>query len=434
MTMEIKVGGELPQKKDLNKIHQKWNFWELSAKVNSDYLEGKDDKGSKIIKPFSACEKKEDYADRVKRTNVRNLIAPALNQYRGVIFRNDPERDERISDIIENADGRGSSLNKIMQKSASHSLVYGIGPLLLENSVGGVLSLAQAREVGETQRIIAVDPYAMINWNIVDDYLIECIINFVDSEGKPFARYYNDTIVQDIILDEKGKKVVGIGEEIEHGYSSIPVSLTQFEFDNESFVEPLAQIQMSINNLLSLVSEELYQHAFSRFILSGVEGFQNMTKEEQESLIMNVSSRRLMILPSEAKLDRLGSDIQQADNIRKSIEQDQEQFQKTAGMVSDQVGMQASAEARELARENFNVVATTIIEGIENSENYILSLYGESLGIDIQKSYYSRSFEAPRFQEEINQLRDILALNFGERDLDIKSRAIDEFDKKFFTS
>lgn len=426
--MEITVGKKLPQKEDLNELHQKWDFWLNSSKVDSKYLEGTDANGNDIINRF-VCEKENDYKDRRKRTSVKNLIGPVLNQYNSVVFRNQPERDLRISDFISDVNGRGSHLDDIMRKALQSSLIFGIGPLLLQNNVGGIMSLAQSKLNGESQAIINVDPYALINWTIIDDYLTECIISFVDEEGKPFARYYNDQIVQDIYLDDKGNNIKELGEEIPHGYGSIPVVLTTMNFPTESFVEPLAEIQKSVNNLQSLLSEEIIQNTFSRFVMSNIESFSNMTQEERENLEMVWSSRRLMIVPDQAKVDRISSDTSQADSIRATIKDELEQFGKTSGVASDELGAGASGESRRLARDNFFVVATTISSSLQAAENYLLTLYGEPLGIEVESSFYSTDFEEPNFSEKILELRDILSLDIPE---DIKEMSIERFRNEFF--
>ena len=428
--MEIIVGKKLPFKEDIKKIHQRWKFWETSVRVDEDYIFDKDALGNPIIKRFH-CEEQRNYKERLVRSSPRNLISNILNQYNGAIFRESPERDERIMEFASNADARGSSLSSIERDALTRAMIYGISPILIESQTGGRLSLAQAREAGETTRVISVDPWSLVNWEIRDGFLLTILISFVDEEGNYFARLYDDTTITDVFYDDK-QMVTSVGETIPHGFSQIPVVLVDLNITNFSFVQPLAQIQMSINNILSLLRQEEYTQTFTRWVLSGIDSFANMTNEERQNITLQWGSNDLIVLPEQVKVDRLGADVTQSDSLRKSIETETEELNKTAGLVDQSVSKEASGEARKLAQSQFKITASIFSNAIESAENMILQLLGEETGIEYNKTFFPKSFEEEDFSQEIMQLRDILSLDFGDKNESIKRSAVDAFETKFF--
>lgn len=432
--MKIEIGKKLPQKEDLIKIHQKWDFWKASYRVDESYIDGYDARKEKIIKPF-ICETRRDYEDRKSRTNVRNYIGPIVQQYSSVVFRRSPERDEKFSSLVTNADGRGKSLDAVMQSSLEAAQIYGFGIILLENLVPGTtLSIAQAREAGVTQRVINVDNYSLINWTETDGYLIDCIINFVDENGNPFARLYTNEFIQDVFLDSKGKTVTGVGEPVSHGYSTIPVTFVRLPVAYDSFVQPLAQSQMGINNNLSLLSEEIIQNTFTRYVLSGIESFRSMSDEEKKAQEITWSSRRMLVLSDEnVKVDRVASDKSQADSIRETITDETDELMRLAGMLEQTIGAGASGEARQISRDKFFIVASGFSKSVQNSENYIIGLYNELLGGEYNLTSYILDFETVNWQEEITELRDVLALK-DDLPEELVSYAIEQFKTNYMTN
>ena len=425
--MQIEVGKKLPFHNDIKKIHNRWKFWETSVKVDEDYVTGKDAKAKPIIKRFE-CEELDNYKQRLERTSPRNYISNIVNQYVGSVFLNEPERDESIPDV-NNIDGRGKSLSTIMQSNLKNAMIYGIAPIIFESSSQGTQSIAQARsEGGNSYRVSSASPWSLVNWTIVDGYLLEALISFVDEAGNNFCRLYDSTFVTDVFFDN-AQKVTSIGEPIPHGFSDIPVVLQSLNIINDSFVQPLAQIQMNINNILSLLGSEQYSQTFTRWVISGLEGVSDMTAEERRNWLLSWGSNDLIILPSAVNVNRLGADITQAESLRKSIENDTNELNKTAGLVEASVSSDASGEARKLAKSQFKTMASLMSASCEDAENYVIKLIGELTGGSYEMTAYDDSFESPDYTNEITQLRDILSLEVGD---DIKSKAIRSFEQLFF--
>lgn len=424
--MKIEVGKKLPFHTNMKKIHQRWSFWEKSVKVDEEYVLGKDANNKPIIKKFE-CETLSNYKQRLERTSPRNLISNIINQYTGAVFLNSPERDESIPDL-DNIDGRGKSLTQIMQTNLKNTMIYGIAPLILESSSAGVQSIAQARSEGTSYRISSASPWSLINWTEVDGYLLEALISFVDESGNNFARLYDTNFITDIFFDQS-QKVTGIGEPIAHGFSNIPVVFQKLNIINDSFVQPLAQIQMNVNNILSLLGTEQFSQTFTRWVLSGIEGVSDMSAEERENWVLSWGSNDLIILPNQVNVDRLGADITQSESLRKSIEQDSQELNKTAGLIETAVSSDASGEARKLAKSQFKTTASLMTDSCEEAENKIIRLISEITGATYNSSSYDDIYEIPDYTEEIMQLRDILSLQVSE---EIKQRAIDNFEAKFF--
>lgn len=426
---KIQVNKKIPFHDAIKQIHQRWKFSEASVKVDENYVYEKDALGNPIIKRFD-CEVESNYKKRLQRTSARNLISNIINQYSGSVFRTEPERDPSIAEFAKNADGRGKSLNAVMNSSLIHCLVYGFGFTLIENQTGGALSIAQAKQIGEEPRVIAVDPWSIVNWKRIDGYLIEALISFQDEEGNSFVRLYDSSTVTDIFIDDKAT-VKSISEPIPHGFSSIPISFMELEIINDSFIQPLAQIQMNINNLLSLLGQEQASQCFTRWVFSGIPSFDGLSTEDKKELTINWGSNDIIILPDQATIDRLGADRSQADSLRASIQNDTEELLKAAG-IAESVSRDASGEARKLAREAFKTTASIMSTAVELAENGILNLLGEITGRSFADTFYSRDYDEPDFSESINQLRDILALDFGDENEAIKSEAIKQFKATFF--
>lgn len=426
--MDITVGKKLPYHSDWAKIEKRWKFWEASVKVNEDYVDSKDSRGYPIIKQWD-CESRRNYKNRLTRTSPRNYIANIINLYNGSVFRNEPERDAALSDFIEDADGRGSSLNTIMSTTLVNTLVYGFSLTLLENNIGGSLSVAQAKLNNEEPRIVNIDPWSLINWKILDGFLLEALITFVDQNGTPFARYYNRDNVRDIFFNEKGV-ITGLGEELPHGFSDIPLALSRLSILSNSFIEPLAQTQMHINNLLSLLGTELYSQTYTRWLISGMDGISQMTKEEREQLTLELGSNELLIVPEQVNVSRMSSDVSQSAAIRDTIKEDTDELNKAASL-GEAVATDSSGEARALARENFKTTASLMSSSIESAENYIIRLIGEITSRDYEKSYYSRQYQEPDYKEDVLELRDLLSLDIGD---EIKQKAVENFRITYFAT
>ena len=429
--IELKTGSKLPWHEDIKDLHRNWLFWKESYNVGPNYLDTKDERNNPVLKPFD-CEDRINFKERKKRTSPRNLVGRVVNQYVSAVFRNEPERDDRLGDLIVSADGRGKSLSNTMKDSLQGTLIKNFSPILLENRIGGVMSLAQAREAEQSIRILNVDASAIINWTEIDGYLLDILVSFVDEEGKPFLRYYTDETITDVFVDKKMERIESIGEPIPHGFSQIPVIIPNIELGGESFVQPLAHSQSQITNYLSLLSQELYENCFTRFALGGIESLSNMTREERDNIQLEWGSKRLLMLPDSISVSRMASDKSQADSIREAIVEETEELFRNAGLIQDAVGMNASGESRSLARENFNMIARNMSQTIEGAENKVIDLIGDVTGVEYEQSSYSESFAEFDYSEDILQLRDILSLDLGSENDEIKGKAIEEFKNRYF--
>ena len=424
--MEFKKGEKLPLHPNLNKIHQAQNFWMMSYKVDANYVDGKDAKGNPIISRFS-CEEATDFKERKNRTSPRNYIGNIVNSYTSVVFRNAVEREEALDEFSANVDGKGTSLSDSMKKSTLNTLINGLCPIIYESEVAGsTLSMAQSRLSGQ-DRLIVADPKSLLNWTMVDDFLLDALISFVDENGKTFARYYTNETVQDIYFDAKTWNIQSVGEPKEHGLSNIPVYINKIDVAYDSFVSPLAENQKMIANYQSLVATELYEQTFTRWLIAGVEQPQN---DGESKPTITMGSKRLMTTSETGVgVHRLASDITQAASIRQQIIDEELNLFRTAGMAHDDIAANASGSARILAKDQFYVIANLITQSIEKAENYFLRIISSQRGIEIAPSYYSRSYEEPDWQGRITELRDILALDLPE---EIKKKAIEAFQKDFF--
>ena len=427
--MDIQIDKKIPFKENLSKIHKNWEYWLNSYKVDDGYTDILTPKGNKLINKFT-CENKSDYTERVKRTTPRNYIGNIINSYTNIVFRNPPERDEQFNELYNNVDGRGKPISKLLKAALQDTLIFGFSPLLIETQVsGGKLSIAQSKNLGLDERIIKIDPFAIANWTIVDDYLTEIIIRFVDDEANPFYRYYTSDFVQDIEVD-KNDRVKAISEPVEHGFDDIPVVLMQIEVAYDSFVQPLSNAQRSITNYLSLVDTELYEQTFTRWSIPLSEDVsQDDLLAIKDSIQKEWGSSRILFTVGTGSPTRMTADASQADSIRSQIKETEQQLFELSGVADQDVGMASSGESRRLSREKFYVIASDMADAVQATENKLLELIANRRGTNVESTYYDKDFEVIEWSEKILELRDILSLDLDE---ETKEKAKDNFKSLYF--
>lgn len=408
--INIRVGKKLDVYNDREKTLKKYDYYFRAFKADIEYVRGRNHLGENIIHQH-ACELTDDYKNRTKRAIATPLIGSIIQKYNSIVFRNEPERYIDDEQILNNIDLKGNPINFFLSRVLLESQIINQAFVLLNYDGSEAASLAQQRAANSRFWWQHVPYKSVINYEKDGEgNLLWIIIAFKD-----YCQYFDDEITQIIYVDEK-LNVKGFEEPVVHGYEGIPVSVCEPQFAYESQAAPLIDSQRKITNLNSLLDEETYSNIFTRWILSGAD----VDPEESGKLIMG--SKRMMIIPDQATLTRMGSDISQSDALLKIIKEEEEKAYKLAGVKYDKASAE-SGLAKMIELESTYVIAETLSLALEKTENYLLFLMGW-----YEKTSYSRSFVQPDWQSEINQLRDLLMLDIGDES---KENAIELFKQKF---
>jgi hypothetical protein len=396
------------------------NFWRLSYASDHRYIDGLDCSGDPIIKRFY-CEAHDLYEKRKKYSSPRSYTQTIINKYAAAVFRQSPERDQRLSDYL-------MMFDPAIRKAFHDLQVVGKGFLLLENDLdGSELSIAQAENVGLDERIVYVPRESVREFEAVQGIVISAVVTFQDESGKVFARrYYADGTASDLEVG-KDDSIISETEPYTTGYSTCPLVLMML--DSESVqASPIAESQKTIANLLSLEKTEMYQNCFSRTLLSGLD-LSGKSQEEIEIIKSQFRDERFVAVPAGITPHNLGSDVAQANSIRQSIKDEEDNLYRIGGLKQpDSVAGQSGA-AKILEMDDYFVLCAQLTAALERAENVIISLMSDRRGTDFDKSYYSREYQSEDFSAAILQLRDVLSLNVPQ---DLKDRAIAEWAAKYF--
>jgi len=392
------------------------------------YTQG-DAPDGKIIHKME-CEEKEDWRIRTSQTPTRHYVATVINKYNSAVFRNEPTREESgiVETLYSDADGFGSPLNTLMRNALKSAQIDGASYLLADSTASDtqILTIAQKNSSGVRPYIRLLKVDNILHIEEIENTITEAIVLLVDENGKTFARYMDDTDFIDMILDEKKMIVKDMSATYSHGYASIPLVQIQ-PFDIPQSQLP-ADSQRTIVNILSLLQQEITDHTFTKHILSGVRIPQDEDGAKQK---ITYGSKRMIVLEdSGAKLDTIGSDVSQADSLRKQVELEETNLYYAAGFGRPNVEPTAlSGVSRLIAMEDFFISCDALKNAIEVAENKILALISSKESGEVTQTAYIGKYVADDVGEDLQKLRDLLALPLPNT---FKKLAIKDYINKFY--
>jgi hypothetical protein len=417
----IKLNKSLPLHEDYSELMENIEYWNDSIDIaQKEYNEKYIFQGP--------CEHKRDWKYRQKITSPRRIMQSILEKYMSNCFKNPAERTQ--SDFFDNVDMLGTSMRDFMKFETNISAICGASYFMPDNiSSDQSLTVAQKRILGNRVFVRHIENSQVVNWKDIYGNLMEVLITFEDALGTPFALYYDSENMSRIELDKKGN-VVGIGELVSHGYSRIPIiRMLPWDLDN-SFVSNGCDLQKSINNILSLHRVELFRCVYTKLFGKGIA---DMYEDDGKTLIpIEWGPNQLLTNPSpDADIKTIGSDVNQGKTILESFQEEIEHLYKQYHISSTaiQSGQVPSGYSLIISREDFNNTAKVFVKCAETAENTLIMLLNESENLGLAPTEYSYSFIENNYQEEILELRDLLALNVPQI---IKNEAVKAFSKKFF--
>lgn len=427
---KIIINHKLPFSDDYKEECKLKEFLKVSYDANGcEYTMGSAPDGTIITK--LECEIAEDFKSRCKSTPTRSYVSSILNRYNAAVFKNEPHR-QAASPVIEqlfmNADGYGNNINTVMRKSLLEAQKYESVYLLADSTATDteILTIAQQKSAGVFPYVRCIDSLSVVNYEEIEDKLIEAIILLEDATGKVFARWMDDVNFIDVELDKKNMSVTQVGEPYAHGYSYIP--LVEVEPLGSAQALPIAHSQRTIVNILSLLSQELSNSVFTKYILSGVRLPEDDT---QASKKISWSGKRMIVLEdSSAKLDMLGADASCADSLRAQITQEETCLLQSAGLGRPNVEpTNLSGLSRLIALEDFFNICDALKHSIETAENKIGELIATKEGTTWIPTVYSDKYIADDNGEALLRLRDALALTLPAT---LKALLVKEYVSMFY--
>lgn len=409
---KVKLNQRLPFSEDYQEEMATREFLEVSYDANGmEYTCGSAPDG-KIINKME-CEEPQDYLIRCKVTPTRSYVSSILNKYNASVFRNEPQRDSRGNNILEqlfsNSDGYGTHINELMKSSLLSSQKFESCFLLADSTATDtqVMTIAQKTASNSFPYIRKIESSSVVDYEEIEDTLIEAIILLSDENGLTFARWMNNSDYIDIQLEQKQLRVTSIGDPYAHGYSNIP--LKEIEPFSSAQAEPISHSQRTIVNTLSLLQQEMNDSVFTKWILSGTR-----LPDDANGVTGKVSwsGKRMVVLESEsAKLSLLGADHGSADSLRKQIDLEETNMYRSAGLNNPNVDpTNISGYALRINQDAFFTICSKLKATIEYAENYILQLICEKEGIEFAPSIYSDRYVADDDSTALIALRDQLAL------------------------
>lgn len=403
-------------------------FWRLSYRCGRTYITGLDALGQEVLVRHER-EQAASYLRRQRCAKPRNYCGPIIRQYNDFVFRREATgRDEEKAPVylqlLEDADGRGTGLVKLMRTALKRAQIEREVYLLPDSTkpADGQMTQAQAKaqNVRTIIRLIGAD--SVIWWRDVDGVLAEALVLLTDHEGEEFARWYGPKTTQDIRLKQREEKdqkqttvVASIEEEKAHPYGTCPLERLRPLFDDsddceaspgESQIAPLAELQQDVANKLSLLDSEIYDATFSQWIASGVD--KNRVGE------LDSGTTRVICLPDPAsRFDSIGADPAQANTLREVIGDTVRELYRIAEISAGNPTEAAAPESGIAKAFKFNGLAanlSALADACEAAENgtmrriFLANNIGDAPVVD-----YPGDFDSPDFAAELETVIRVTA-------------------------
>lgn len=422
---KIEVNKPIPYHCDYKQMVIECEFFEEAIEVSADYWNVKDPNGNEALKKFT-CEDKADHKWRKQVSTPKNYVGSILNKYLSTCFQNKATRQE--TDVFTNVDLLGSTMPQFMQYATKQALIDGCSYIVPDSTISdSSMSELQRKVIGAREFLRLVTVEDTINWVDYLGHLMEIIIRFEDINEQKYYLHYDAEYVTRINVNERDV-VTSIDAPIAHGKGTIPVvRVMPFDTD-QSFVASGANMQLSINNLNSLEKVEIYKSTFTRYF---AKGFDLNRDSDGNPIPIEWGNERVFHASSDsADMKVLGASVDQADSIRKSIDDETQSlfrhYHLSASAYNEQ-NQVPSGYSLVISRSDFNSICSKIVQETERAENEVIKLVAP----EVTPTIYSRTFIEPDKAEAISNLRDILSLAIPD---DIKAQEIESFRNKFYVA
>lgn len=402
---DVEVGKPLPFHPDYPKLLLEFNFHEASYRGGARYKDAKDSHGEDVLVQHEQ-ESGKAWKRRKRMSTCHNFCRPIVDKMVQFVFSHPVRRHGTgpVGAFIEDCDGEGTTLHEVMRYSSLQASVLGKWFLMLDTTKPmDNMTLAQAQAAGSRVIIDDLDPRRVIDWS-GDMYLVTD-----DSVGPSGgARIWRELTYQDVILDDD-KKVKSIGQEVRHGWDGVPIIEVAPHCSGESMITDVSELQMSIFNLGSILTEELSKQVFSQWWMACPDASGDMLKA------FDVGSRKVIVLPVDAnsvKFERLSGDPSQAQAIRDAMESEVREIYRTMGLKDPTT--ESGPESGKALRIRFTESAfraSELADMAEDAERKIIDLVGMAMGTPADKSEYPDDFDEENLREELAATLQVISAN-----------------------
>jgi len=442
--LNIKVGERLAKHLDYDAQQMKRNFYRLTAACGTEYIHGRDAIGGLVVWQYP-CEESKNYKARKQRTKPRNHAGSIIRKYNDFVFRGEitrPEKDSLLQILEADADLRGTSLNDFMRSATWQAQIDGVCYILPDTTAPSqlqALTLAQSRELKERPFLRKIKADDVINWVENDGYMLQAVVLMVDVHGDTFAKWYDEENFIDIKLKVVNKwyEVVSYSEPLPHHFlASMPLVALKPTFDTFSQMAPLAESQQKITNDLSLLDQEIGNHCFTKNLLTGIKPGPDDDEESALPKPLAWGSDSLMTTQATAvTLLRLGSDVAQAESLRRGIADETENLYRAAGLrAADplKVGPAESGISKAFTLNDLSVNLKSLADSAEAAENKIIRLLfkGYGKGREPERVEYEDEFQVADLTNELEELKNLVSSGMSKVTINKQKRFINE---KFFS-
>jgi len=406
--ISLEAGKPLPFHEDYLKLSLKWKFLKASYKGGAAYKNAKDSEGQDVLVKHEQ-ESGKAWDRRKRLSTCHNFCRALVDKMIGYVFSSPITRDSTpaFEEFSEDVDGNDMCLPEFMRECVLKACVSGRWFVMLDTTKPEPnMTLAQAKAAGSRIVMRDLDPCRVINWT--DDELLVTDESIGEYGG---ARLWDEVGYQDVLLGKDGK-IKSIEQAVEHGWEGMPIVWVKPHSCGESMIEDVAELQMSIFNLDSILREELSKNTFSQWWLACPSATQDMLQA------FDVGSRKVIVMPVDAnsvKFERLSSDPSQAESLRQTIEGEVREIYRTMGLKDPltESGPE-SGRALKIRFTESAFKASEISDMAEDAEEKVTDLVAGALGIEVEGPDYPENFDDENLAEELTSTISVIAADLPQ--------------------
>lgn len=402
-------------------------FWRVSFRCARGYLSAKDTSGQAILIPHER-EEADSYARRLRFTRPRNFVGPTLRRYNAIVFRKAPVRDAQAAPVyaefVANATEAGMGLDAFVSEALLRAMVDREAYILpeVEGDAPAAPTVAAVRAAGTRPVVCLIDADAVLEVETEEggQVLCEALVRMTRDDNVKVLRYYTEETYTDYVLapvQPAAGAVLTIDRvepPVAHGYGQCPLVRLRPCVDpfgtlpgagaGDSVAGPLAESQMAINNLLSLLNEEICNVTFSQMLVMGVSADQ--FKDQK------VGTTRLLCVPNpQGSVEVLGADPAQAVSIRDSIADEVANLLRLAGLGSaETLTAPQSGLALAFRYNDLATIVSALAVAAEDAEDCLARVLASGWGFEAppRPQYQGKDPELPDYPGETTTLLAVL--------------------------
>ena len=417
----LTAGEDIPFHCDYYKNKLCRAFWRLSYEGGAKYKDGKDASGEEVF--IKHEQESQKGVKRRKRLSVyRNYCKPIVNKYNDFIFTQPIKREDENEIYLEwclDVDNLGTSLHHYMRELSRIAAVEGTAYTLIESTKEDPeQTQAQSLIAGNRLFLVTIDNDRIINWTESSGVMTQVLVYF--PQYNELRLYEKDTITRAFIDSKDRMKIKIVDEPMKHPYGILPVVRVESMPNCNSQIEDIAECNKSLYNMDALLREELARQTFTQWLVTGVDA-EDMMKAEAV-----LGGRKLWCINKQGiEAKQLGSDISQAESIRKTIDGDIREIYRLSGLQNPEVVQGAeSGRALKIRWNDVAITAGAIADNAEHSENKIIELWTAGMGgaQEITPSDYPENFDTESLEISLKMTLDILASDLPPIVKNLKTR------------